>query len=148
MSNYSELLKDPRWQKKRLKIMERDDWMCKGCGSKTETLHVHHLNYIWGGKPWEAEDDDLVTLCEDCHKMEEGLKEYHLINEVAKSAKIPNIKLWLLVSAIGYLKVTNKPALDEITALITKHTFDFNKKDFNAFIGNPSKYVRGKSNAK
>jgi len=42
---YSEKLKDPRWQKKRLKVLERDNWECKQCGEKEETLHIHHLLY-------------------------------------------------------------------------------------------------------
>lgn len=31
-------------------------------------LNVHHKYYIQGHKPWEYENDALVTLCEDCHK--------------------------------------------------------------------------------
>ena len=31
-------------------------------------LNVHHNYYIEGHKPWEYEDEALVTLCEDCHK--------------------------------------------------------------------------------
>lgn len=73
MSNYSELLKDPRWQKKRLQIMDRDGWKCSLCENEDMTLNVHHLKY--SGKPWEADDSHLITLCEKCHKMEEGYKQ-------------------------------------------------------------------------
>lgn len=66
-SNYSILLKDPRWQKRRLKILERDGWCCYECGHEDKTLHVHHRYYLRGKKPWEYEDDALITLCEDCH---------------------------------------------------------------------------------
>mgnify|MGYP000949982809 CR=1 len=69
-SNYSEKLKDPRWQKRRLEIMNRDDFTCRKCGDKTKTLNVHHLSYIKGRDPWDYRDDILVTLCEDCHKAE------------------------------------------------------------------------------
>ena len=31
---YSEKLKDPRWQKKRLEILERDNFRCQYCGDK------------------------------------------------------------------------------------------------------------------
>lgn len=57
--------KDPRWQKRRLEVFERDSWRCVGCGDSTSTLCVHHLYY--SGKPWEAEDVALQTLCEPCH---------------------------------------------------------------------------------
>ena len=58
--------KDPRWQKRRLEIMERDDFQCMCCGDKESELHVHHKRYK--GQPWEAEDDDLQTLCTSCHE--------------------------------------------------------------------------------
>lgn len=31
-------------------------------------LNIHHTYYIEGRKPWEYENEALVTLCEDCHK--------------------------------------------------------------------------------
>ena len=68
--NYSEQLKDPRWQKKRLEILQRDDFTCQVCGDKESTLHVHHKCYTKGKKPWEYEAYSLITLCEECHKDE------------------------------------------------------------------------------
>lgn len=64
---YSEKLRDPRWQKKRLEVMERDGFACQRCESKSKTLNVHHLVYPKGKAPWDAGNEDLVTLCEDCH---------------------------------------------------------------------------------
>jgi hypothetical protein len=71
MSNktYSEKLKDPRWQRLRLEILQRDDWQCFYCGDKKTTLHVHHVMYI-GKDPWDTPPDCLMTLCEDCHSVE------------------------------------------------------------------------------
>jgi hypothetical protein len=68
-SSYGEMLKDPRWQRKRLEILERDGWKCQtqACGTTTVTLHVHHRRYERGLSPWEYDGNDLVTLCEDCH---------------------------------------------------------------------------------
>jgi len=62
---YAEKLKDPRWQKKRLEVLNRDFFLCKYCMDGTTTLHVHHLKY--NGEPWEAKSEDLITLCEHCH---------------------------------------------------------------------------------
>lgn len=70
---YSEQLKDPKWQKKRLEVLTRDDWTCKDCGDKESSLQVHHKHYEYGKKPWDYELDILVTLCENCHK---GITEY------------------------------------------------------------------------
>lgn len=65
--SYAEKLKDPRWQKKRLKIMDRDGWECRLCEDKNFTLNVHHKKY--NGQPWEASDEDLITLCGHCHSL-------------------------------------------------------------------------------
>lgn len=70
---YSEKLRDPRWQKMRLQIMERDDFSCCGCGSRFKTLNVHHTHYLKRKMPWEYPADSLVTLCEDCHAEIESL---------------------------------------------------------------------------
>ena len=70
MSNYSELLKDPRWQKKRLEIMERDDFACQICTDKKSMLTVHHIYYKKHLKPWEYREKAYLTLCDRCHKLE------------------------------------------------------------------------------
>ena len=67
MSNYSELLKDPRWQKCRLKILERDNFTCQKCGDNETTLNIHHLKYKTGKMPWDYSDKTLITLCKHCH---------------------------------------------------------------------------------
>jgi hypothetical protein len=74
MRRYVELLKDPRWQKKRLKILERDNWKCVHCEGENVTLHIHHLHYSHNTDPWEYEDVSLVTLCEACHQAERECK--------------------------------------------------------------------------
>lgn len=66
--NYSEQLKSPLWQKKRLKIMERDDFSCKVCGCKDKQLNVHHFKYKNSVMAWEYPDSVLITLCEKCHE--------------------------------------------------------------------------------
>jgi len=64
---YIEKLKSPKWQKKRLEILERDNFSCKCCGDSESSLHVHHTKYLANTDPWEYENDSLVTLCEMCH---------------------------------------------------------------------------------
>lgn len=65
---YSEKLKDPRWQKKRLEILDRDKFTCRSCHDTTKTLHVHHLDYEKGLDPWDYPNRYLITLCEQCHE--------------------------------------------------------------------------------
>lgn len=69
-TTYSEKLRNPNWQKKRLEIMERDKWSCLDCGSGLKdgkTLHVHHIEYKFGVDPWNYPDTNYETLCLDCH---------------------------------------------------------------------------------
>lgn len=72
MGTYSEKLKDPRWQKKRLEIFKRDNWRCIFCGDKGTTLNIHHLFYFKDKEPWEVSDGFLITLCEYCHGLTFG----------------------------------------------------------------------------
>jgi hypothetical protein len=76
-NSYVEKFKDPQWQKKRLEMLDRDEWTCQMCGDKSSPLNVHHKWYKEGMNPWEYPDSCLVTLCEDCHSSEhECKKEY------------------------------------------------------------------------
>lgn len=71
---YSDKLKNPKWQKKRLEILNRDNFECQFCYDKETMLCVHHISY--NGQPWEQKNELLITLCENCHKTEEEyLKE-------------------------------------------------------------------------
>lgn len=64
--NYSEKLKHPKWQKKRLEILNRDNFTCTLCGDTETELHVHHLKYT-GSNPENSPNEDLETLCKICH---------------------------------------------------------------------------------
>lgn len=68
MSTYSEKLKDPRWQKRRLGILNLHEFTCEKCGSKDKELHVHHRFYIKGREVWEYDNDVFQVLCVDCHE--------------------------------------------------------------------------------
>jgi hypothetical protein len=69
-NSYLEKLKDPRWQKKRLAVLDKAGWKCSLCGDMEKTLHVHHWGYKKGLEPWEYNTNDLACLCEDCHENE------------------------------------------------------------------------------
>jgi 5-methylcytosine-specific restriction endonuclease McrA len=82
---YQEKLKDPRWQKKRLKILERDSWCCQICHDGNSSLNIHHLQYQKGLDPWEYEDDKLLTICEAHH-------EFITVHKIPECL----IKLWIV----------------------------------------------------
>jgi|APGre2960657404_1045060.scaffolds.fasta_scaffold94149_1 hypothetical protein len=65
--NYAAKRLDPRWQKKRLEIMQRDEFKCTECGDEKSTLNVHHRYYVKNRDVWDYPAFSLVTLCEGCH---------------------------------------------------------------------------------
>lgn len=66
--SYYEKLKDPRWQKMRLAVMEANEFHCEICMDGESTLHVHHKEYFKGREPWEYEISQLACICESCHE--------------------------------------------------------------------------------
>jgi hypothetical protein len=73
-NDYLEKLKDPRWQRKRLEIFNRDEFACQICYSVENTLVVHHKVYLANKEPWEYDDYMLTTLCEECHDAETKMR--------------------------------------------------------------------------
>lgn len=73
---YAEKLKDPRWQKKRLEILEAAAFACEDCGNKDKELQVHHAIYVKGREPWEYNQNSLMCLCVDCHVKRGEIEAY------------------------------------------------------------------------
>ena len=70
--SYDKDLNDDRWKEKREKILKRDGYKCRWCGS-IDRLQVHHKyynKYPDGSRvrAWDYPDDALMVLCDDCHK--------------------------------------------------------------------------------
>jgi len=107
--SYSEKLQDPRWQKIRLQVFERDRWACQVCGDSTSTLNVHHWYYEKGRNPWEYEIDTLSTLCEGCHEFElqRGGIEKELLDTL-RQEQFDTGAVYIISELIGYGKITKK----------------------------------------
>ena len=45
-----------------------------------ENLNVHHICYRIGKEPWEYENNELVTLCSECHKKIHSENEIPILN--------------------------------------------------------------------
>lgn len=61
---YEEYLNSSDWSRIRARILRRDNYKCRICGSGIN-VQVHHLRYpdAWG----EEQDEDLIVLCDRCH---------------------------------------------------------------------------------
>lgn len=71
---YSEQYRSPKWQKKRLEVLNAADFRCEDCGSKEKTLNVHHVIYHKGREVWNYDNDELMVLCEECHQARHRLQ--------------------------------------------------------------------------
>lgn len=66
------------WQDKRDKIKERDKYLCQVCIRKMppvlrhEYLQVHHAIPLEVDFDRRLDDDNLITLCDQCHELAEG----------------------------------------------------------------------------
>lgn len=106
--SYSEKLKDPRWQKVRLLVLERAGWKCESCEAAEQTLHVHHGYYDRAKEPWEYPTDTLWCLCEDCHESAEHERRffYSLLARCHPNSFDPSLALSLPERTSPLLKVS------------------------------------------
>lgn len=74
VGTYNEQLKDTRWKAFRQFVFAVRGCKCELCGY-TENLQVHHPKYIKGRAAWEYTCNDVVVLCDKCHKKVHGLLE-------------------------------------------------------------------------
>lgn len=99
--DYKEQIKSPKWQKRRLEIMEKDNFTCQLCGDTETMLNVHHLSYHRDRNIWEYEDWELMTLCENCHKDEHSsLDDLNSYVESIKSRGVTMREIIALLNAI------------------------------------------------
>lgn len=146
--SYADKLKDPRWQKKRLEILSRDNFTCQYCNDTEKTLHVHHKMYLRNRDVWDYDDRLLVTFCEDCHKYQHDDKKeyesllletlymkgfsYDNLRELAfsfhKHSQV--IKYDIILMSLGYL-LSDKESVDSlIEHYFGKDRIDTLKKEF------------------
>lgn len=74
---YQKYIKSKDFKGLRERLLERDNYTCRGCGRTREeieesgkkiTLQAHHIRYNNVGKCNDEELDDLTCLCSVCHK--------------------------------------------------------------------------------
>jgi hypothetical protein len=102
---YMRKLRDPRWQKKRLEVLSRDDWACQMCDDTESTLNVHHRYYTQGAEPWEYPMSALEATLREVHldDYDWSVLAYGLFDVMTD---IPGGRVWLALNrkAQGYWK--------------------------------------------
>lgn len=54
-------------------------------------LNIHHKYYVLGRKPWDYEDEALITLCEKCHQKRHENKQVPIYNDNKEIIDYANI---------------------------------------------------------
>lgn len=113
---YKDLLKDPKWQNRRLAILQRDIFTCQICGDKPTTLNVHHIVYFPNILPCEYPDYLLLTLCQPCHKKEwaewMGIS-YLLLSGTRLSFHLSDLGKDLAIALMWWLPDENRQLRDD-----------------------------------
>lgn len=104
-------------------ILTRDKYTCQCCKTKKGTLHVHHI--IYRSKGGSDEIENLITLCETCHKkLHKGeLKMFETKlrgtrkGTLKHATQMNSIRIQLLkhypdaIETFGYITKANRQAL-------------------------------------
>jgi 5-methylcytosine-specific restriction endonuclease McrA len=106
---YWQKLQDPRWQRKRLEVMERANFSCQGCGATDKKLNVHHGYYERGLEPWEYDLATLWCMCDECH--EQAGKDLAAVHKLI--ATLPPEELNLLFLNLAF-KDSRRKILDTV----------------------------------
>lgn len=64
---YHKQYSDSRWLSKKKEILSRDNCMCSRCKTFTK-LRIHFLVYRIDTDIWMVDNNDLVSICEECQK--------------------------------------------------------------------------------
>ena len=96
---YEKLLKSDYWKGYSYSLIKERNYTCEDCGrcfpNERNKLQVHHLVYR-DTNPWSYKPDELIVLCEDCHKKRHGIiidpnDEYDL-----ESGNSQNVREWVI----------------------------------------------------
>ena len=109
MTSYSDKLEDPRWQKMRLKVLERDEFTCQVCFNTESELHIHHKYYKKNLEPWEYPLKSLETICSECHA------------DISANGNLPNS----LVEALSNICIGTEELMNIIDCSYRADNFSF-----------------------
>ena len=74
---YEKLIKSDYWKGYSYSLIKERNFTCEDCGrqfpNERNKLQVHHLVYR-DVNPWSYRPDEVVVLCEECHRKRHGIK--------------------------------------------------------------------------
>lgn len=110
-SDYQAMLRDPRWQKRRLEILSAHEFKCDECGDTKHELQVHHCWYTKGSAPWEYEDACYRVLCNGHHE------QWH-DNKAELDQAVSNLSLKDLQLVCGMVQITDSNRRESLYKIV------------------------------
>lgn len=80
------------WQKKRAEIIARDNFECQRCkdlGKVNKGETVHHVKHLKDYPELGVDDNNLITLCNNCHNYMHPEKGY-----IRGIKKVTHLEKW------------------------------------------------------
>lgn len=98
-------------------VLMRDNHTCQCCKTKKGTLHVHHI--VYRSKGGSDDTDNLITLCENCHKKlhKSELKKFEV---KLKGKKKTDLRYATQMSIVRSQLLKNRPEAIETFGYVTK----------------------------
>lgn len=75
---------DKRWKRKREVILMRDEYLCRECkryGKVTPANTVHHIYTLEEHPQYKLTNDNLLSLCNECHELMHNRFENEITNK-------------------------------------------------------------------
>ena len=104
---------DYGWSSHREAIINRDNYTCQICGKKNIRLEVHHI--IFRSQGGTDDENNLITLCEDCHS---GIHNGKIV--LTRNPKKLNLKYATHMSIIRSQLLKVYPKAIETFGFVTK----------------------------
>lgn len=101
------------WSSRREAILNRDGYACQICSKKHTRLEVHHI--IFRSQGGTDDEDNLITLCEDCHV---GIHNGKIV--LNKKSKKTNLKYATHMSIVRSHLLKVYPNAIETFGFVTK----------------------------
>lgn len=67
-TKYRDKLNSQEWRSFAAEEKQKQGGYCRACKRADVALQVHHIFYESGREPWHYKSDELVVLCDGCHK--------------------------------------------------------------------------------
>lgn len=127
-SKYNLYLESDKWKQIRRKILERDGYKCRICGTNYN-LRIHHLTYK---RLYNENEEDLITVCESCHKAYHELDRMsELINEQDRAEAAQQNDMW--ERSIRERREQERQKQDAVERLIWKRFVEmYNSHDYTS----------------